>query len=43
VLDPAWAVEETNLEEMVLGYMTQDSAGAGTDPAARLSAVGGDR
>ncbi len=43
VIDPAWAVEETNLEEMVLGYMTQDSAGAGTDPGARLSAVGGDR
>ena len=44
VIDPAWAVEETNLEEMVLGYMTQDSAGAGTGPAAgRLSAVGGDR
>jgi ABC-2 type transport system ATP-binding protein len=43
VIDPAWAVEETNLEEMVLGYMTQGGAGAGTGPAARLSAVGGDR
>ena len=44
VLDPAWAVEETNLEEMVLGYMTQGGAGPGTGPAAgRLSAVGGDR
>jgi len=44
VLDPAWAVEETNLEEMVLGYMTQGAAGPGTGPAAgRLSAVGGDR
>jgi ABC-2 type transport system ATP-binding protein len=44
VIDPAWAVEETNLEEMVLGYMTQGGANAGTGPAAgRLSAVGGDR
>jgi ABC-2 type transport system ATP-binding protein len=43
VIDPAWAVEETNLEEMVLGYMTQGGAGAGTGSAARLSAVGGDR
>ena len=44
VLDPAWAVEETNLEEMVLGYMMQDGAGPGTGPAAgRLSAVGGDQ
>ena len=44
VIDPAWAVEETNLEEMVLGYMTQGAAGADTGPAAgRLSAVGGDR
>jgi ABC-2 type transport system ATP-binding protein len=44
VLDPAWAVEETNLEEMVLGYMTQGAAGPAAGPAAgRLSAVGGDR
>ena len=44
VLDPAWAVEETNLEEMVLGYMTQGDAAAGPGPtASRLSAVGGDR
>jgi ABC-2 type transport system ATP-binding protein len=44
VLDPAWAVEEPNLEEIVLGYMRQDSAGDGGGPAAaRLSAVGGDR
>jgi len=43
VIDPGGAVEETNLEEMVLGYMTQGGAGAGTGPAARLSAVGGDR
>jgi ABC-2 type transport system ATP-binding protein len=44
VVDPAWVVEETNLEEMVLGYMTQGTAGVGTGPAAgRLSAVGGDR
>jgi ABC-2 type transport system ATP-binding protein len=39
-IDPAWAVEEPNLEEIVLGYMGQDEAGRG---AARLSAVGGDR
>ncbi len=48
VIDPAWAVEEANLEEIVLGYMSQDDsgpdAGHGADPgAARLSAVGGDR
>jgi ABC-2 type transport system ATP-binding protein len=43
VLDPVWAVEETNLEEMVLGYMAQGGDGPGTGPAARLSAVGGDR
>jgi ABC-2 type transport system ATP-binding protein len=44
VLDPAWTVEEPNLEEIVLGYMSQDEAGYGTGPeAARLSAVGGDR
>jgi len=44
VLDPAWAVEEPNLEEIVLGYMRQDGAEDGGGPAAgRLSAVGGDR
>jgi ABC-2 type transport system ATP-binding protein len=44
VIDPAWAVEEPNLEEIVLGYMSQDEAGHGAGPgAARLSAVGGDR
>ena len=44
VIDPAWAVEEANLEEIVLGYMSQDDAGRSTGPAAaRLSAVGGDR
>ena len=44
VIDPAWAVEEANLEEIVLGYMSQDEARHGTGPeAARLSAVGGDR
>ena len=40
VIDPAWAVEEPNLEEIVLGYMGEDEAGHGE---ARLSAVGGDR
>ncbi len=44
VIDPVWAVEETNLEEMVLGYMSQDDSAGGTgSAAARLSAVGGDR
>jgi ABC-2 type transport system ATP-binding protein len=44
VIDPAWAVEEPNLEEIVLGYMSQGEAGYGTGPeAARLSAVGGDQ
>jgi ABC-2 type transport system ATP-binding protein len=44
VIDPAWAVEEPNLEEIVLGYMSQDDPAHGTGPeAARLSAVGGDR
>ena len=41
--DPAWAVEEPNLEEIVLGYMSQDDPARGTGPeAARLSPVGGD-
>jgi ABC-2 type transport system ATP-binding protein len=44
VIDPAWAVEEPNLEEIVLGYMSQDEPAYGAGPgAARLSAVGGDR
>jgi ABC-2 type transport system ATP-binding protein len=44
VIDPAWAVEEPNLEEIVLGYMSQDQVGQPAGPeAARLSAVGGDR
>jgi ABC-2 type transport system ATP-binding protein len=44
VIDPAWAVEETNLEELVLGYMSQDDAGHGAVAEdARLSATGGGR
>jgi len=44
VTDPAWAVEEANLEEIVLGYMSQDNPGHGAGPgAARLSAAGGQR
>jgi ABC-2 type transport system ATP-binding protein len=43
VIDPAWAVEEPNLEEIVLGYMSQDTAQGAGPEAARLSAVGGDR
>ena len=44
VIDPAWAVEEPNLEEIVLGYMSQDEPATAPAPqAARLSAIGGDR
>jgi ABC-2 type transport system ATP-binding protein len=44
VIDPAWAVEEPSLEEIVLGYMSQGDPAYDTGPgAARLSAVGGDR
>jgi ABC-2 type transport system ATP-binding protein len=44
VIDPAWAVEEPNLEEIVLAYMSQADARYDAGPgAARLSAVGGDR
>ncbi len=44
VFDPAWTVEEPTLEEIVLGYMSQDDAVYGAGPgAARLSAIGGDR
>ncbi len=43
VTDPAWAVEEPALEEIVLGYMSQGEADHGGLGEARLSAVGGDR
>jgi len=44
VIDPAWAVEEPDLEEIVLAYMSQDDASPGYEPgAARLQAIGGDR
>jgi ABC-2 type transport system ATP-binding protein len=44
VIDPGWAVEEPNLEEIVLGYMSQDDPAYGAGPErAGLSAVGGDR
>ncbi len=44
VIDPAWAVDEPNMEEIVLGYMSAGQAGHGAGPAgARLSAIGGDR
>jgi ABC-2 type transport system ATP-binding protein len=43
VIDPAWAVEEPDLEEIVLGYMSQDIAEGAGPEAARLSAIGGDR
>ncbi len=47
VIDPAWTVEQPNLEEIVLAYMRQDQdtgRTSRTSPGpARLSAVGGDR
>ena len=44
VIDPAWAVDEPNLEEIVLGYMSAGQASHGARPAGtRLSAIGGDR
>jgi ABC-2 type transport system ATP-binding protein len=43
VIDPAWAVEDANLEEIVLGYMSQDNPAYAGHETARLSAVGGDR
>jgi ABC-2 type transport system ATP-binding protein len=44
VVDPAWAVEEPTLEEIVLGYMSAGEAGQDCGPeTARLSAVGGSR
>jgi len=44
VIDPAWAVDEANLEEIVLGYMSQNDPDYSTDrEGTRLSAVGGDR
>jgi ABC-2 type transport system ATP-binding protein len=44
VIDPAWTVDEPNLEEIVLGYMRAGQAGHGAGPAgARLSAIGGGR
>jgi ABC-2 type transport system ATP-binding protein len=44
VIDPAWAVDEPNLEEIVLGYMSADQAAREDGPAAtRLSMIGGSR
>jgi ABC-2 type transport system ATP-binding protein len=44
VIDPAWAVDQPNLEEIVLGYMSAGQASHGAGPAgARLSAIGGKR
>ncbi|HEY3951742.1 MAG TPA: ABC transporter ATP-binding protein [Streptosporangiaceae bacterium] len=44
VIDAAWAVDEPNLEEIVLGYMSAGQAGHDAGPAgARLTAIGGDR
>ena len=44
VIDPAWTVEQPNLEEIVLAYMRQDQDSGRTSPGtSRLSAVGGDR
>jgi ABC-2 type transport system ATP-binding protein len=44
VIDPAWAVEEANLEDVVLGYMSQDDPGHSASPGtASLSTIGGKR
>ena len=44
VIDPALAVEEPSLEEIVLAYMSQNGLAPGTGPGpAALSAVGGSR
>jgi ABC-2 type transport system ATP-binding protein len=44
VIDPAWAVEEPGLEEIVLGYMSQDDGEHGTaQRSAHLSVAGGGR
>jgi ABC-2 type transport system ATP-binding protein len=44
VIDPAWTVEQPNLEEIVLAYMRQDQDPGSASPGpARLSTVGGDR
>lgn len=44
IIDPAWAVEETNLEEIVLGYMSRNGPASDTvRGTARLTAVGEDR
>ena len=44
VIDPAWAVEEANLEELVLGYISQDDAEHVAELApAPLSRMGADR
>ena len=44
VIDPAWAVEETNFEEIVLGYMSQGDTCRSTGlEVSRMPTVGGDR
>jgi ABC-2 type transport system ATP-binding protein len=44
VINPVWSVEEASMEEIVLGYMSQDDPDYSTERAApRLSAVGGDQ
>jgi ABC-2 type transport system ATP-binding protein len=44
VIDPAWAVEEANMEEIVLAYMSQDDPDYSTGlEVTRLSPIGGDR
>ena len=44
LFDPSWAVEEPNLEELVLGYMSQKyvSRGISAEPV-QLSSIGGNR
>jgi ABC-2 type transport system ATP-binding protein len=44
VIDPAWAINEANMEEIVLAYMSQDDPDYAAGPdVTRLSAVGEDR
>jgi ABC-2 type transport system ATP-binding protein len=44
LVDPSWAVEEPNLEELVLGYMSQNYARRGISAeSVQLSSIGGNR
>jgi len=44
LVDPAWSLEEPNLEELVLGYMSQNYSSRGINTElAQLSPIGGGR